>query len=312
VLEPRDNLPLEELIVPEGQFFAQGVGEKPQRELRRPAAAVAPLGPRGRVILQVVSQIQLPAIDRDAAAVAGADAFVDAHGRIVPRPAPPGKPLAPGAAAYDALVGVPEQATVAERFADGRASEAELETAREAATREINRARPIDRWELSTIATAAATLEDAFLAAARASMCTAIPHPSERPPWWMCSREQIHTEKLYRPLISFKNTVVGLSVIFFPGTYPLKAVREADLLREIVGNPYRPVAINPHWLAWNGGTVAQLARGIYAERAFDRMPVLGDALEEAGCCDERLLEHCRRPGGHLRGCWAVDLLSGRE
>jgi hypothetical protein len=65
------------------------------------------------------------------------------------------------------------------------------------------------------------------------------------------------------------------------------------------------------WLSWNNGTVANLAQTIYDERAFIRLPILGDALEEAGCSEAAMLAHCRGPGPHARGCWVVDLLLGR-
>jgi hypothetical protein len=86
---------------------------------------------------------------------------------------------------------------------------------------------------------------------------------------------------------------------------------ECDLLRHVVGNPFRRAAVDPAWLAWNGGTVRTMAQGIYDERAFDRLPVLADALEEAGCTDTDILAHCRQPGPHVRGCWVVDLLLGK-
>jgi hypothetical protein len=88
--------------------------------------------------------------------------------------------------------------------------------------------------------------------------------------------------------------------------------RQAALLRDIFGNPFRPLAINPAWLAWNDGTVPRIAQAIYDERAFDRMPVLADALEDAGCTEPYILDHCRQPGEHVRGCWVVDLLLGKE
>jgi hypothetical protein len=77
-------------------------------------------------------------------------------------------------------------------------------------------------------------------------------------------------------------------------------------------NPFRPVPADPAWLAWNGGTVRKLSQAIYEERAFDRLPVLADALEDAGCSDSDLLGHLRGPGPHARGCWAVDRLLGKE
>jgi hypothetical protein len=83
-------------------------------------------------------------------------------------------------------------------------------------------------------------------------------------------------------------------------------------LRDIIGDPARPVCINPYWLSWDRGTAVNLAHAIYDERAFDRLPILADALEEAGCADQDILGHCRAQGEHVRGCWAVDLLLGKE
>jgi hypothetical protein len=86
---------------------------------------------------------------------------------------------------------------------------------------------------------------------------------------------------------------------------------QCRLLVEIVG-PADPVALEPAWLASNDGAAAILARVVHEEQAFDLLPVLADALEDAGCANEDLLSHLRGPGPHLRGCWAVDLLTGRE
>ena len=82
----------------------------------------------------------------------------------------------------------------------------------------------------------------------------------------------------------------------------------ADVFRDVAGYPFRPVTLHPRW---QSETVVALATGIYADRAFDRLPVLADALEEAGCDNRDLLAHCRGPGPHVRGCWAVDLLLGK-
>jgi hypothetical protein len=81
-------------------------------------------------------------------------------------------------------------------------------------------------------------------------------------------------------------------------------------VHEIFGNPFRPVAVEP---VWRTADVMQLARGIYAKKAFDRMPILADALEEAGCTNSAVLEHCHDTRlVHLRGCWVVDLLLRNE
>ena len=87
---------------------------------------------------------------------------------------------------------------------------------------------------------------------------------------------------------------------------------QRHLLHEVIGNPFRPVTIEAAWLTWNTGTVPRLAQVIYEERAFDRLPVIADALEEAGCTDAAILGHCRGPGPHVRGCWVIDLLLGKQ
>jgi hypothetical protein len=83
----------------------------------------------------------------------------------------------------------------------------------------------------------------------------------------------------------------------------------ADSLREQLGNPFRPYHFDPRWRT---ETVVALATGIEAERAFDRMPILADALEDAGCDERHMLDHLRRPGPHARGCWVLDLILDRE
>ena len=88
---------------------------------------------------------------------------------------------------------------------------------------------------------------------------------------------------------------------------------QATLLRCIFGNLFRRVpSLPPAVLAWNERTVLKLAAAIYDERAFDRLPVLADGLEDAGCTDAAILGHCRGPGPHARGCWVVDLLLGKS
>ena len=79
--------------------------------------------------------------------------------------------------------------------------------------------------------------------------------------------------------------------------------------RDVFGNPFRPIAADPAWLTFD---VLALARGIYAERAFDRLPILADALQDAGCASEDVLNHCRDTNiSHVRGCWVVDVVLGK-
>jgi hypothetical protein len=81
------------------------------------------------------------------------------------------------------------------------------------------------------------------------------------------------------------------------------------LLRDIFGNPFRRATVLP---SWRTATVTALAEASYAERGIDRLPILGDALEDAGCTDTAILDHLRGPGPHVRGCWALDLLLGKQ
>jgi len=85
---------------------------------------------------------------------------------------------------------------------------------------------------------------------------------------------------------------------------------QAALVREVFGNPFRPVRVAADVRAWGGGAVAKLAQGIYAEGRWEDLPVLGDVLDEAGCADEALLAHCRGQGPHVRGCHALDAALG--
>ena len=68
--------------------------------------------------------------------------------------------------------------------------------------------------------------------------------------------------------------------------------------------------INPSWLSWNSEAVPSIARRIYEERTFHLMPILADALEEAGCIHTAILEHCRLESRHARGCWVLDSILG--
>ena len=85
---------------------------------------------------------------------------------------------------------------------------------------------------------------------------------------------------------------------------------QADLLRDIFGNPFRPVTFAP---VWRTDTAVSLARQMYEARDFAAMPILADALQDAGCDNADILAHCRDPKQvHVRGCWVVDLVLGKE
>ena len=85
--------------------------------------------------------------------------------------------------------------------------------------------------------------------------------------------------------------------------------RQCEILRELFGNPFRRPAMDIRWFT---SDVVGVARGIYADRAFELMPILADALMDAGCEDQRLIGHCRGNVTHVRGCWLLDLVQKKE
>ena len=88
-----------------------------------------------------------------------------------------------------------------------------------------------------------------------------------------------------------------------------ETVSQIGLARDIFGNPFRSVAFDP---VWRSDTAVSLARHMYESRDFSAMPILADALQDAGCDNADILDHCRGPGPHVRGCWVVDLVLGKE
>lgn len=100
---------------------------------------------------------------------------------------------------------------------------------------------------------------------------------------------------------------------FYEATLPareaeaLEKEEQCILLRDIAGNPFRPVVFDPNWRT---PVAAGLARAIYEDRSFDHLPILADALMEAECDDAQILAHCRTPEPHAWGCWVLDLVRG--
>jgi hypothetical protein len=178
---------------------------------------------------------------------------------------------------------------VAERFADGGASWAELRVAFNAA------------WAAghgltghASVAEAAAlecASHDSFAAARNASLAVA------QAVVWYAPRRPPGGGDVYDALAD------------------ALAAAQADqcaLLRDLIGNPFRPEKLPTSVLAWNEGTVVRLAGAIYAGGRWNELPLLADALEEAGCGIPAVLSHCRGGGEHVRGCWVVDWLLGKE
>ncbi len=181
---------------------------------------------------------------------------------------------------------------VAEAYADGAAKKAELKRAERSALRAVEDIRAVQtvrRLEL------ACRLDDAVRGVAYGRperTAVELPHSCLRP----------------RQRNGFYN----------PPT-PAQGRRLGQLIRDIFANPFRPApAVEPAWLAWQGGAVRELARAAYDDRRLPdgtldagRLGVLADALEDAGCADHDLLGHLRAPAPHVRGCWALDLLLGK-
>jgi hypothetical protein len=177
---------------------------------------------------------------------------------------------------------------VAERFAEGLTSAAELEAAREAAALT---ALDAPFFSAPAYQAALAAADESALAAANGALLA-------------CHQMAVRA-----------GAYEGV-----PGMDEQRAQKEAAAwedraqcaaLRDVAGNLFRPVALDPAWLARDGGTALLLARLIYDNDQFADLPFLADALLDAGCANEGLLAHCRAPGAHRRGCWAVDLLLRR-
>jgi hypothetical protein len=182
-----------------------------------------------------------------------------------------------------------EGVEAAERFADRLAGAAELEEARQRA--EAAAQDPPEFERFLYVAAAAATAEQA-VEAARGAAEGCRQHAvqeaaSSVAPWE--NEAQITAE-----------------------ASAAECAEQARLLRELFGNPFRPVQLRRAWLGWGDGAVAGMAGVLDAGHRFAELPYLADALEDAGCTAEPLLRHLREPAGHVRGCWALDLLLGRE
>ena len=180
---------------------------------------------------------------------------------------------------------------VAERFADGLATDAERSSARKAAQQAAQGRGVTTRPTAPKWARRAASA--VYYAAARSAAEAA------------CNAPQLAVEALVWE-------AGGYGASEAPDIQIAENAAQADLLRDIVGNPFRPRPALAR-LAPRGGeaTIRALAAAIYEERSFDQAPILADALEDAGCPDEDVLSHLRSPGPHVRGCRVIDLIRAR-
>jgi hypothetical protein len=165
---------------------------------------------------------------------------------------------------------------VAEQHADGDATDKELAKAMRAAQRAVARAKG------------------------------AVARVAAWAPYWASTSVQTAVEA-----ISLAGQTAMQVMNVFRGDWKTPAKHQCVLLLDIFRNPFQPSpSVDPSWLTWNSGTVPRMARAMYDERSFD-LPILADALEDAGCADSEILLHCRGPGPHVRGCWVLDLVLGK-
>ena len=162
----------------------------------------------------------------------------------------------------------------AEAFADGLASKAELEASRDAA-RQVPTRGALARGAMGARESTAASMivgltsTQAFSAA-------------------------------------FAMTCYELSLAGYCGEEVDANTCTCAILHDVFGNPFRPITFSPFWRT---DTAVSLARGMYDSRDFGAMPILADALQDAGCDNDDILTDCRDPKQvHVRGCWVVDLV----
>jgi hypothetical protein len=198
--------------------------------------------------------------------------------------------------------------TVAERFADGKISVRVLAKARRLARRERRKRETQEQREGNWRARAARAAAQAIGALlAKGGPILIAPSDVRDPPDVVSATRSARTAA--RAAEAEREENLG-GVI-----KPIRRLASHDaveLMHEIFGNPFRLLALDPRWLDWKKRMVPRMARVIYRKRCFRNLPVLADALEKGGCCDDALLSHCRAPMEHVRGCWVVDLLLGKQ
>ena len=184
---------------------------------------------------------------------------------------------------------IPREAVhLAERFAEGTATPEEVEAMRGQADQSAGNAPELDQY--AYFAAAATLAEDAAEAARTA------PEYIRQHAIRIAAYEMIYSENEAEAVARARRD---------------EAHHQVELLNELFGNPFRPVVLELHWLAWSGDVVVGMAREIEEAQRFAELPYLADALMDAGCTDETILRHLRQTEGHVRGCWALDALVGR-
>jgi hypothetical protein len=203
---------------------------------------------------------------------------------------------------------------VAERFADGEATEQELSAAHKEADLVAKHLSGHDESDgdllLSTVARDVSR-ESALDAALAVRKALALVLHNQRQGQFFKEFGDGLRAGIYS-LREVSNKVWELAQAAVPGVFPDDLRVGTAILRDVFGNPFHPLPmIDASWLSWEGGGIPRLARAIYDKRCFDQLPELADALERAGCDNTELLDHCRGSGPHVRGCWVLDALLGK-
>jgi hypothetical protein len=179
-----------------------------------------------------------------------------------------------------------------ERFADGPGTAEDLEIARRLASQAYDDAQPERKWRPPEDVVRLITMQDQPLSQIAGCVESAVRGVIAQQAWKDAQGKGRRYQDKMRERAWQEQGTVNLS-----------------LFRCVFHNPFRPLIADARWLT---NAVVALAAGIYDDRAFDRLPILADALEEAGCTDADILGHSRGPGPHVRGCWVIDLLLGKK
>lgn len=184
---------------------------------------------------------------------------------------------------------------VAERFADGRASTAELDEAHARASAAVL-AVPTNIWSFEVLRSRFAT--------SAVSDCTKVTAGT--------IPDALAVASTAADARALDGALTGAKSAFNTTREEARAVElasQAEVVRELFGNPYRPPRFSPDWAT---DTAVLLARQMYEAHEFSAMPILADALQDAGCDSDAILDHCRDTSlPHLRGCWVLDLVLGK-
>ncbi len=209
---------------------------------------------------------------------------------------------------------------VAERYADGLADAAELRAAHRRSNTLCGKLKPTPDCPSNTHVLANAAVAANWVSASNTRFRTDVRDNSLMPGGYHAAAAGYIAGAATD--VAFYATQEGANVAelvrrkgIVLGSTPAGPIHSAEeaaqsaLLRCVFGNPFRPVTFDLRWRTFD---VVGLARAIYDEKEFERLPILADALMDAGCEDEQIISHCRGDGPHVRGCWVVDLALGKE